>query len=574
MFKDKNALAPSVLALALAAVFSGWSTASHAGTILLADNSQVLQTWQQNTGSTAAPQLVEQVDGGTRIQWQGALTLDAYSNSSRGGNLVTPVRDGSFYKAQVQGDVRGTDEGGAVTYMQFSASHTNDQGVISHAPGGQLNTLQMGRAGEGYLVSLGDVAANFSALGTNAGLRGLMGQRLFGQTLLAATVGVQAESWESLANVVDRTTYLRQVYAAKLETPLSQGGKVFATLQGYDDDDGSLNSGTSTLAPASTRSMTAGFAYQEGRFGVQGEAGTSRWQEEGQSRKNDHAFIVDANWAFDTAGLRAGFHDIGKHYVSLSSQGGNGIREAYLNGSWMAANWLNLTADLRHSENELAATPPLTVPPTPPTANAAKNNALAMTAAITFGPEYPAWTLLLNQALSDGENSDGTQNRNEGYGTTLAYAGPNWNSSLGYNLSKVKNDGTVSTSGQTNAWVFNMGKMWTDEVWSLGLNFAANLQDQDLDTGPGPRTKTWQLGLSSQRTGWGALSASYMHGNTQQSGGDELNQRGWQFEASYPFKGQNALKFYFRDNKVSGSTQTPSADYSEQTAGLQLVYTL
>lgn len=574
MFKRNDAPVPGGLVLALAAVFSGWACPVHAGRILLADNSQVLQTWQQSTGDTATPQLVAQPDGGTTLQWQGAITLDAYNNSSRGGNLVTPLRDGNYYKLQAQGDLRSTDQGGAVSYLQFSASHTDDRGAISHAPGGQINTLQMGRAGEGYLLALGDVAANFSSLGTNTGLRGLMGQRLFGQTLLAAGAGVQAESWESLASVVDRTTYLRQVYAAKLETPLAQSGKAYATIQGYEDDDGSLAQGVSSLAPASARSVTAGFAWQEGRFGVQGEAGASRWQEDGQGRKHDRAFIVDTNWAFETAGLRAGYHDIGKHYASLSSQGGNGIREAYLNGNWMAASWLSLTADLRHSENDLAATPPPTTPPTPPTANAAENDALAITAAITFGPAHPAWSLLLNQVLSDGENSDGTTNRNQGFGATVAYAGQNWNSSLGYNLSKVKNDGATSTSGETDAWVFNLGKMWNDETWSLGLNFTASLQDQELDTGAGPSTVTWQLGLSSQRAGWGTLTASYLHGNTEQSGGDTLKQQGWQLEASHPFKGQNVLKFYFRDNQISGSSQVPSADYSEQTAGLQLVYML
>lgn len=574
MFNRNGGPVPSALVLALAAVFSGWSGTSHAGAILLADNSQVLQAWQQSTGGTATPQLVEQAGGGTSLQWQGGVTLDVYRNSSSGGNLVTPLRDGGFYKLQVQGDVRGTDETGAVSYLQFSASHTDDQGVISHAPGGQINTLQLGRAGEGYLVSLGDVAANFSALGTNSALRGLMGQRLFGQTLLAATAGVQDESWEALAEVVDRTKYLRQVYAAKLETPLSQSGKVFATLQGYEDDAGSLASGVSALAPSSARSATVGFSLQGGQFNVQGEAGLSRWREDGQSQKSDRAFVVDAGWAFETYGLRAGYHDIGKHYVSLSSQGGNGIREAYLNGNWMAADWLNLTADLRHSENELAATPPPTIPPTPPTANAAKNNALAMTASITFGPEHPAWSLLLSQSISDGKNGDDSTNRNQGYGATVSYAGQNWNSSLGYNLTKVKNDGASSTSGETDAWVFNVGKMWTDETWSLGLNFTASLQDQALVVGSGPRTSTWQLGLSSQRTGWGTLTASYMNGNTEQSGGDELKQRGWQLEASHPFGAQNAVKLYFRDNQVSGSTVTPSADYSEQSAGLQLIYML
>lgn len=567
---------PTLLAMALATACSGWAGASWAGRILLADNSQVLQGWQQAQGG-AAPQLVEQAGGGTTIQWQGGISLDVYRNDSSGGSgssTTTPLRDGNFYKLQAQGDLRETDPAGAVSYLQFSASHTDDRGVISHAPGGQLNSLQMGRAGEGYLVALGDVAANFSSLGTNIGLRGIMGQRLIGQTLLSATAGIQSESWEALADVIDRTTYLRRVYAAKVETPLAEGGKLYATVQGYDDDAGSLSSGGTTLAPATSRSVTAGFAYQAGRFNVQGEAGASRWQEDGQGKKNDRAVIVDAGWTFESASLRAGYHDIGKHYASLSAQGGNGIREAYLNGNWAAANWLNLNADLRHSENDLAATPPPTIPPTPATANAAENDALAVTAAITFGPEHPAWSLLLSHTLSDGENGDGSGNRNQGYGATVSYGGQNWNSSLAYNLTEVENGGAAASNGETGAWVWSLGRSWIGEAWSLGLNFAASLQEQELDTGNGPRTTTWQLGLTGQYTGWGSLTASYLHGDTEQSGSGTLEQRGWQLEASHPFKGQNAVKFYYRDNQVTGSTATPSADYNEQTVGLQLVYTL
>lgn len=540
--------------------------------VLLVDNVQVLQSWQQNTG--VAARLVAGADGGSSLQWQGGLSLDAYRNDSSGGNLTTPLRDGTFYKVQAQGDLRATDAAGAVSYLQFSASHTDDRGVISHAPGGQINTLQLGRAGQGYLLALGDVVANFSALGANAGLRGLLGQRQVGRAVLSATAGMLTESWEALAGAVEHTRHPRQVLAAKLEAPWGQSGRLYATVQGYEDLERDLADGATVLAPASARSATAGFAYQAGRFSVQGEAGASRWQEEGRDGKTDHALVVDAGWSFERAGLRAGYHDIGPYYATLAAQGGNGVREAYLNGYWSAADWLNLNADLRHAENELAATPPPTTPPTPLGANAVETDALAVSAAITFGPRHPGWSLLLSQALSNGENAGGGSNRNRSHGATVSYAAEGWQGSLGYSRIRVENDDAGAVDGRTGAWLFNVGRTWRAEAWSLGLSLAASQQDQELDAGNGPRTTTWQFGLSGQRLGWGTLAASYLRGNTRQAGGDDLSQRGWQIEASHPFKGGSAVKLYLRDNEVSGSTATPSADYSERTAGLQLLYLL
>lgn len=574
MSNRKYRLRPSALAMALASTFSAWSASAEAGNIVLADNSQVLQKWQQTTGAGAAPQLVEKPEGGTTIQWQGGVTLDAYNNSTTGTNLTTPMSGGDKYKIQATGDLRSTDnKAGAVTYLQFSATHTNDTSAISHAPGGQLNSLQFGQAGPGYLFAMGDVSANFSSLGANTGLRGLLAQKQIGQSTVTATAGVVAESWEALANAVDRTTYLRQVMAAKMETPLTDSAKMYVTVQGYEDDAASVANGISALAPASGRSATAGFAYQSGNFGLQGEAAASRWQEEGQDRKHGMAVILDAAWTFDKGGLRAGYHEIGKYYSSLSSQGGNGVKEAYVNGNWMAASWLSLNADVRHSENELAATPPLTVPPTPATVNAAKSNAFALTEVINFGAGHPEWSLVLSQSLSDGENGDGSVNRNQNLGATVSYSQQSWNGSLGFNQAKITNDGASATNGRTDVWSLMVGKLWMGEAWSAGLNFMCNMQDQKLDAGAGPRTISAQLGLTSQRTGWGALTASLLRGKTKQSGTNDLTQKGWQLDASHPFSNNNSIKLYYRDQRVSGSSATPSADYSQKSVGMQLVYT-
>jgi hypothetical protein len=541
--------------------------------IVLADNSQVLAAWQQNSGGGAAPQLVEQEGGTTVLQWQGGVVLDWYRNSSSGGHLLTPQRSESFYRAQAHGDLRGTAPGGAVSYLQFAGSHSDDPAVLSHAPGGQIDSLQMGRTGANYHLAMGDVAVNFSTLGSNLGLRGLMGQGLLGKTLVAGAAGFVTDGWNALGDEAKRSRYLRQVFAAKVETPLAGGTRVFVTGQGYEDDAATLDDERTFLAAASQRSATAGFAWERGRFALQGEAGASRWQEEGQERQRDRAFIADAGWSQESIVLRFGHHDIGMHYASLTAHGGNGVQETYLNGSWMAASWLNLTADLRHSENEMAAGQG--------SVNSSKTDSLATTAVVTFGPQHPAWTLLLSQSLSDGENGDSASNRNEGYGATVAYAAEGWQSSLGYNLLDVENRGDVSSSSRTDIWVFNLGRNWLGSAgtagaeWSLGSNFAATLQDQKLDQGDGPRTLTWQLGLLGQRAGWGSCAASYTDATTDQ-GGDrgDLRQRSWLVEAARPFRGGHALKLFFKDNRLSGSSADQAADYRERSTGLQIAFTL
>ncbi len=552
-------------------------SSGHAANIILADNSQVLQSWQQGAGS--APTLVQQPDGGTVIQWAAGVSMDAYNNNASGGNTVTPLRDGNFYKATVQGDLRGTEPTGDMRYLQFSVTGTNDRAVLSHAAGTQIGSLQMGIAGSGYQLALGDVAAGFSTLGTNVGLRGLLAQKQIGQSVISATAGVMVESWESLANAVDRTRYLRNAFAAKAETPMGEIGKVYATAQGYNDSKGDLANGATTLAPASARLATAGFAYQKEQFTLQGEAGFSRWEESGRAEESDQAYILDASWMFQSAGLRAGHHDIGKYYSSLAAQGGSGVKETYLNGNWIAADWLNLTADLRRSENALAGVPVVTFPPTPPSANATQTDAFTLGAVITFGPSHPGWSLLLNHAQSLGENSGGAANRNRNDGVTVAYADQNWNGNLGYMLGSVENSGAPSTDADTNTWQFNIGRNLMDltvqgaPAWTLAANLGASRQEQDLDSGGGPTTTRWQLGLNGQKTDWGILMASYMDGRTTgQATGVDIRQKSWQLEASHALKGQNTFKLYWRDNKTSGSTSIPSGDHREQVVGMQLQY--
>lgn len=565
---------PAVLVAALAMATMAQAPSARGANILLADNSQVLQAWQQGGGQ--APELVQEADGGTTIQWTGGVSLDVYRNDVTGGNQSTPLHDGEFYKLTAQGDVRAAQTSGDMRFLQFSVSHTDDRAALSHAPGSQINMLHMGSTGTGYHLALGDVTAGFSTLGANVGLRGLLVQKQFGQSVLSATAGALTESWEALGRTVDRTRYLRNVYGGKLETPMWDNGRVYLTLQGYEDADGGMASNAQSLALASGRSATAGFAYQRELFSLTGEAGMSRWSEEGRAGEDDRAFIVDASWAFQNAGLRAGHHDIGEYYASLAAQGGNGVKETYLNGNWMARDWLNLSADLRHSENALAGLTVQGVPPANPTSNATETDAVNLSAAITFGPDYPGWNVLLNHTRSNGKNGNGDANENRNYGTTLAYAGQVWNGSVSYLHGRVENATAPASDADTDTVQVNLGRNWTDTAapeapaWTFGVNLGLTLQDQSLDAGGGPETSTWQISLTGQHLAWGTLTASYVDSTTSgQPGGGDIAQRSWQLDAVHPLKGQNSVKLYLRNTERSGTTA--GADYEEDVLGVQLV---
>jgi len=550
----------------------GTLTPAQAGErILLASNDQVLVAWQQGQQGGPTPQLVEQESGGTVIQWQGNITYDIYRRETKGGYLLTPHSTGNFYQGRLASDVRAQNSRGSVSYLQLSARYTDDPAVLSKAVGGQIDTLQFGHVAEGYQVAFGDVAANFSTLGTSLGLRGFLGQTLIGQTVVSASAGYLAQDWETLVDSSKRTQYLRQVYALKIETPVHENLRIFVSGQGYRDDTDSLDAGMSMLRAASTQAGTVGFSFDLGRFAVQAEGGASRFREKGGESETDHALIVDAGWLFDALALRAGYRDIGLYYNSLSTQGGNGIEEIYLNANWRAASWLSLNADLRRSENEIAGFSG--------SSSFSETNALATSWVITFGPRFAAWSLMLNQSISDGENSNGSTNSNQTYGAVVSYADSSWNSSLGYQLLDVNNRGSYSSDSQIDSWQYNLSRIWQGNIetassWQLAPALTISYQDQQLDTGNGSRTLSWNIGLSGERARWGSFAAGYGEGTTAQAGSSDLRQQNWQIEVGYPLWKRSQLKAYYSGNRVSGSEPGQGADYREQTFGLHFACSL
>jgi hypothetical protein len=533
-----------------------------AETTRLADNTEVLTDWQQRAGGGQRAELVAQDDGGTHIEWKGGITLDQYNNRASGGTLLNPALNGNFYKLQLQGDLRGISSGGNLSYFQFSALQSNDR-AIQRDPM-LLQSAQVGWAGEGYQVALGDVAPDFSPLGTSLGLRGVLAQKQIGQSLISVSAGTLVPSWNSLVEPTQRTEYLRNVAAAKFDLPLGSATRAFASLQSYADDPASLDSGLSALAPASGRTGTVGFSHQQGQLTVTGEAGLSQWSETGQAGQRDNAYMLDLNYAGQGYSLRGGHHKLGVYYTSLSAQAAPGIVETYLNGNWQAKSWLTLQGDLRRSKNSVGGGTLV---------NAINTDSASFSESLTFGDGRPGLSLLLNQSLSVGKNANASTNRNSGYGAALNYTQPVWNTALGYTLRAVENQASPSTSGQIDTWTWLLGRAFSDNLndptWRADLQLTLGLQNQTLDSGSSTRTLQYGFGVAASQLGWGTLNASVTLGTVKPTGGGaDLRNYDYQLEATHPFKNGNNFKVYLRESRLFSGD--PSLSNSTRTFGAQL----
>lgn len=178
--------------------------------------------------------------------------------------------------------------------------------------------------------------------------------------------------------------------------------------------------------------------------------------------------------------LRAGHHDLEGYYTALSAQAQPGIRETYLAGNWQAAPWLALQGDLWHSENEAAKVAGGVA--------AVRSNAASFSDSIGFGTDWPGLSLTLMQSVSDGENPNGSDNRQWGYSANLGYA---------------------------------------TQTTQVGLSVAAS------------------------RTGLGTLGAGVNLGWVDPNpAGNEVKNLAYTLEATHPFKGdRGSVKLYARDTR-------------------------
>ena len=529
-------------------------------------NEQAAQSWQQTGAQT--PGLAQQDDGSTRVDWQGSVAADAYTNkiTTANGSTNTPLQSGTFYKGVVQGDLRGINPAGTVNYLQFGMTHSNDRSVLSLYPN-QINNIQLGRTGQGYSMAAGDIAPNFSSLSSALGARGITGQKQLGDT---ATIygygGVAAESWEALDNTVLRNQFIRDVYGLKLEKSFTPSLKVYATGQAGADQAGSITNPlvSSFALAAKLHASSIGFQYAENQFQLAGETANSGYQQETQAGRSGRGSILDAGWRGQTVGLRAGYHDIDSGFMSLSTMVMAGIKEAYSAIDWTAASWLTLGADLRNSKNTTLAT--IYTP-----SQTSNTDSSAVRANINFGPDLPGWGVSLQK--NDSKTLDALSNisRNEQNSTTLNYASQNWTTMLGYGLGKTRNSAYSVMDSDTTSWQYMLGRSFSDAAmanWSANVSLNTTLQNQQLLSGTSTRNVNYLLTFTGQRTGWGNLNLILANGLiSRPTGQPDLKLRSAQLEAVHPLTPRSNAKIYVRDSR--SNIGDPLLGLDERVAGAQ-----
>ncbi len=581
--------APPARVCVLTCLLTGASAAAADNTVL-ASNQQALQLWAQASGAPA-PAVEQTADGGTKLEWRANVSYDLYSRSVSGGQVLTPFSNGTFNRLQLQSDLRSTTPGNDLNWFLFGATVSDDRSALT--AGKVINTLQAGRTGQGYRVAFGDVPVNYSTLGTNLGLRGILGQRYFGSTLVSGAAGVVAESWEALNERSRRHTLLRDVYAMKVEHPLSEATGVYATAQSYSDQRDSLTPGTAAAAGAGATSATVGFTHRNGGFSLNAEGGTSRLSQDTQSRKSDNAVIVDGGWQGSSFGLRAGHHDLGRNYSSSSGQAIGGLRETYTNATWAAQPWLTFNADVRTSDNNrpppppqptvtaggiVPATPSSTATPAPAPAISAgtKTDSGTVSASITF-TQLPGSSLQLSHGESSSRNDLAGSTHTRTSGANLQYSGAAWSAGTGIQINGLTYAAQPASNSETTALNFNLGRQWSDAAaggtptWQVALNLMANRQRQEFDTGSTSTNLSYTTSLGAQSVGLGQLNASWTTGRINDPvSGARYTLNTYQIDAGRPVFKTGSLKLYAR--RTDNFKENPLLAYKEATTGVQFVY--
>lgn len=546
--------------------------AQSAQPVELAPNDQVIQSWQRNNMGGSSPTLTREEDGGTRLEWKASGTLDTYTNNvqSAGGFVTSPLRTGTFFRNSFSSDLRAIHRDNVVDYFQLGMSHSNDLAVLSQNRY-QVNNVQLGRAGENYMVALGDITPNFSSLSSSLGARGLYGQRQFGDMTVYGFTGLVAESWETLDNRIPRNQYLKDVHGVKLEKAFGASLRAYVTSQASSDREPSGNLAQPIFMPRGrSRSISGGFQYQQDQFTLAGETAGSHFEDGGNADRDGGASILDASWRGESVGLRAGYHDITNGFTSLSLAAQAGVREAYTGVDWTAASWLTLSTDVRRSRST-------TLPTIWAESTHIDTDSAALRATINFGADNPGWALGLQQAAAHSVNSAGQVARNRDFTSTLNYSTQAWNAGVGFGSGKVISEVSPASDSLNSNWSFNVGHTFSDaqpdlaQTWSFGVNFSAAAQKQRLMAGGQTANTNYTVSFTGQRAGWGNFSLIAMDGaTTQPMGGPNLRVRGFQLEAVYPITGQSSVKFYARS--THRNIDDPVLSAREDIAGLQLTY--
>lgn len=531
-------------------------------------NDAVVQEWSKNNAGASSPSLTQQEDGGTKIEWHGGISVDNYTNDIASQNSFgSSLNQGNHTLAQLQSDLRNTTQSGDVNYFQLSATSTNDRAVLSQYPR-QINSVQVGRAGAGYILSVGDVAPNFSSLGSALGVRGLIGQRQVGQVAISAYAGVVAPSWEYIESRVPRTQLMKEVQGAKVEYSFTEKLKAYVTGQhGMDKAD---SADIAVLAPTKIHSGSIGFQYLDNDYQLTGETALSHFQQEGEQSRNGHATIVDGAWRGQTVSLRGGYHDLNAKYISLSQAAQPGIREGYAGADWVLASWISLGVDLRNSKNFTLAT--LFNP-----SQMTDTDSGSVRANINFGANHPNWSMSVQESVSNSRDPRNQRSYREQSTINLNYAQEKWNAAIAYGLAKEQSEANPRMDSHTDNWQASVGRLFNNQdaismaTWSINTNLSASLQNQHLSDGLETKAFLSSFNISAQRNDWGLLNVMLGNGfNTRPLGQSTLRMTTLQIDGSRQLGTRGNIKLYAREVRRNMNDAALFAD--ERITGVQLSY--
>jgi hypothetical protein len=538
-------------------------------------NTQVLQSWQQQTGQAAS------VSPQGQLEFHGGVTLDAYSvdiKSPSGNPALSPLRDNSFGKLIFQGDVRSQSPEQDITYLQGTFTSSNDRSVLSRYAT-QINSFQTGRAGVGYQLAFGDVVANYSGLSSNLGLRGLLAAKQFGALTVTGVAGTVAESWEALfqRDALDklpaRTRYLRDVIGVKAEYALDQQLSAFATLQSYSDRTGSapLPAGSPALGGLV---ISTGLKYAKDNLQLSAELASAKTEDKiALTDRSDHAFVVDGTYRFTQAGvgLRFGYHDLGPKFASLAQTVAPGIREWYAGADWQITPQLTWGVDLRDATTRVAAT---ALTPASQTGLETFSNRLSYSFQNITG-----LIVSLSDTRNWGEDALGNSNRNDTTQLSLNYGSQLW--TAGVSLGQGHSRSPINPAADTNnsQWQFMLGRNWSDASaekqasWTLSLqgNLGQQIQKQVL-VGTQSKATTFGLNLTTSSTSWGQWLLGLQRQRTDQPtpGAPQLSTSSLNLDWTKAFGPQWQWKGYAKVNRRNHGDVALQVD--ERILGVQGSY--
>lgn len=580
-------------------------------------NQQVLRSWQLQTGQSipfgsnpaAAP--IDPAIGkplartSTGVEFHGQIELGGYNNrvaSPSGNAALGSMRSGYFGKTVFQGDLRTTNAEQDVTYAQGTFTSTDDRSLQSRYAT-QINNLQIGRTGVGYQIALGDVAASFSGLSTNQGLRGALLAKDIGALTATGYAGVVADSWDALADrdtrdgQPSRIRNLRDVMGLKGEYKINlqsvTKASIYATLQNYRDRAGTA-SPVSLLVPLPLGTVIApitnlegtvaslGGKFSQGNLQLTSEFATSRTEDQSGSQDSatDEAFVIDALYKIGPVSLRAGHHDLGANYVALAQTNAAGVRETYAGADWQINPQVLWGVDARTAVTRAPTLGALigatgTLPATQSSLDSLSNR-------LSYSlQDIPGLAFSLSDTRSQGRDALGNDNRIDSTQVGASFANTAWSANVSLGIGHARSAANPSLDSNSQNWQLFVGRNWSGTgagsasapSWTLGLQGTLGQQTQKLLT-LSTSNKSTNMGLNLQATHpqLGTLSAGLQHQTSNQptTGAPSLKSTSFSLDWGRDFGPQWSAKAYAKASKRNqGDVRL---QYDERVVGVQGAY--